>query len=1265
MADLIFQNYHKHSYWSNIKVSDSATSLEEYCKRAVELGHGIISSLEHGWQGHYIECHQLAAKYNLKFLFGVEAYWVKDRFYVDENGRKDGANCHICLLAMNENGRQAINEILSQAAEDCYFKDTFYRQTRIDLPLIMSLPENDVVVTTACLAFHKYEDIDEIILSLANKFKNNFFLEVQYHNTIAQKKLNQHILDLKNEHNLQLIMGCDSHYIDEQGKEDRIEFIKSKRGDENKSFDSKKEKLEKDLARGKISQQEYDESIDNLIKEMSEKSDLSDENDWYMDYPDGQTAYNRFAEQCVLSHDEIMEAINNTNIFLNVEEYDSIIFNHDVKMPTLYPDLTQEEKDKKYEDLIWSAWEEYKKEVPEELWDHYIEEISGEIQTVKDTFHADYFLLDNAIVNKAKEYGGVLTQSGRGSSVSNVTNMLAGFTNVDRVSAKVKMYPERFMSTTRILETHSLADIDMNCPEQEPFWKAQEEVIGFEHSKQMVAFGLLKPSAAWKMYAKAQGIDFEISNKISEFIKKWQKDVAHAEEDEVDDIDIMDYIPEEYQDIYNASEKYQGIVSSISPHPCASLIFAEDIRKQIGYIYVKSKTGKATLACCMDGKWAEKYGFLKNDWLKVNVYKSIYDTFKRAGAKVLSVNELLKECTPDNKVWDIYKNQCTMGINQIEKVGTASRAAKYKPTNISELTAFVAAIRPGFKTMYKKFESREPFSYNIPSFDNLIQTEEMPNSFVLYQEQVMATLHYAGIPMSECYGVIKSISKKRHEEVYKYKDVFSKNFAQKLVENENKTQEEADELTNQIWKIIEANAYYSFNCLSGDTLIFGHKHTLKEMYENNERGIAISHIDKNEYTSNNILDVVYKGIKNVYKLTTKLGNKIECTKDHKFITPNGDIPLSNLRQGDELFNLIDGVDIVDTIEYVGEKPVYDVEMEDPYHNFVLANGLCVHNCSHAYCVAIDSLYGAYLKTYYPLEFYEVYLNILNDKGDKDRLNKFKEEAESYFNIVFPPYIFGQDNRRITIDKEHNAIVNALSSIKGYSDIIGELLYQCSQECSDFISILKWLNEYSVKSAKIIPLIKIGYFRNFGNTNSLLTFVDIFDKLKQGDAKEIKKDSIDGWFGDIIAKYSDGDKKDGTAAKSWKLVNIDKILEESYNYCINNFEEMPYSERMKNQQDILGYIELTTNNPEDLKKVLILDVVPLKSKFAKNEDEVWAYKIETRSIGTGRTASLNVKTATWKKYGALDKMDIIQVGTIGKNNKDYWYIYDYKIIHKYK
>ena len=67
--------------------------------------------------------------------------------------------------------------------------------------------------------------------------------------------------------------------------------------------------------------------------------------------------------------------------------------------------------------------------------------------------------------------------------------------------------------------------------------------------------------------------------------------------------------------------------------------------------------------------------------------------------------------------------------------------------------------------MYKIFEARSPFAYGVKAFDELIQTEEMPNSFILYQEQEMAALHYAGIPMSECYTAVKNIAKKRKEKV--------------------------------------------------------------------------------------------------------------------------------------------------------------------------------------------------------------------------------------------------------------------------------------------------------------------------------------------------------------------------------------------------------------------------------------------------------------------------------------------------------------------
>ena len=85
----VFQNYHRHTHYTNPKVSDSIARNEDYAKRAAELGHGIISSCEHGYQGRYIECHELAEKHGLKFLFGAEAYWVNDRKEADRT------NCHI------------------------------------------------------------------------------------------------------------------------------------------------------------------------------------------------------------------------------------------------------------------------------------------------------------------------------------------------------------------------------------------------------------------------------------------------------------------------------------------------------------------------------------------------------------------------------------------------------------------------------------------------------------------------------------------------------------------------------------------------------------------------------------------------------------------------------------------------------------------------------------------------------------------------------------------------------------------------------------------------------------------------------------------------------------------------------------------------------------------------------------------------------------------------------------------------------------------
>ena len=1065
----VFQNYHRHAMYTNVRISDSAVTPKDYAERAKALGHGILSSAEHGWQGNYFETVRLAKEYGLKPLIGAEAYWVKDR------AEKDRTNCHIFLGAKNERGRQALNDVLSEAN-----LTGFYGQPRLDVPLLLSLPKDDLIVTTACIAYWRYENIEEITAMLAKHFGKNFFLEVQYHNTESQRELNKRILRLHNELKIPLIMGCDSHYIGADQGQTRTDFL------------------------------------------VSKGLTYPDEEGWFLDYPDGDTAYERFANQCVLSHSEINDAMDNTGVFLEVEEYDSPIFNTDIKMPSLFPTLSQEEKNEKYKSLVWSGWEEYKKSVPEDKWALYESEIEKEIKTVEDTHMADYFIDNYHIIRKGKENGGWLTKSGRGSAVSFITNMLLGFTEVDRIAAKVHMYPERFMSATRILQSGSLPDIDFNCAPVEPFARAQQEILGEDHAYPMVAYGTMQKSAAWKLYAKSQGISFEIANAVSEQIKKYEAAVKHAPEDEKDDINVFDYIDKDFHEIYEKSKDYLGLVTSWSIAPCSYLLYEGSIRKEIGLVKVKDH-----LCCLMDGHWAEACHFLKNDLLKVSVVDLIYRAYHRIGIERPTVTELLKMCPPDDKAWEIYEKGCTLGINQCEQTGTASRVTKYKPKNISELGAFVAAIRPGFKSMYKTFEERKPFAYGVKAFDELIQTDEMPSSFLLYQEQEMAALNYAGIDMSDCYTAIKNIAKKRADKVLAYKEKFINGFSQVMIEDEHKTPEEAASMSQELWQIIEDSSRYSFNA------------------------------------------------------------------------------------------------------------------------------------SHSYCVALDSLYGAWLKAHHPLEFYEVLLTLAEQKGDKDKMNALKEEAESYFNIKFPPFRFGQDNRSIKADVENNLIVNSLSAIKGFSLSVGAALYDCSKNnFTSFVDVLAWLDKKALKASKVRPLITIDYFQQFGNINELLSILDLWELLKQGQAKSVRKDKVTSIVVQRILSYNcSTTNKDGTESASYRMENEQTTMK-----CLYDFEQyikqhpMP-SPSMKQQiqysMDILGYADVVTNREEDRRRLLITDVVPLSSAGG----EVWSYRVGTRSLGSGKTARLTVKANIYDKK-PIKAGDIIYAADLYKNQTGYWYLIAY-------
>ena len=692
-----YQAYHKHTSLSHRYNKDSSLIPMDYFKYMKSLADNsipqIYSTVEHGWQGNYFKIYDDLEKFNkknleknpnykpIKFIFGTEAYWVENRL------EKDSSNNHIVLLAKNDNGRKKINRAIYDS-----FKTGYYYKNRMDLEILLNLPKDDVFVTSACVAFwtsyiknNDYNKIDEIILKLYNHF-TDFYLEVQANNTDIQKRVNEHIIELHNKYNIPLVAGTDSHEIKMEQMTDR----------------------------------------DDLLRSNGIHYDNEDGN--YMDFPSYETLVQRFKEQGVLSVEDIEESIKNTNKIL---EFEDIKLDRSLKVPVAkkYRGLTQQQRNEVFEQILKDEWDRQYEDVNIDKFDGYAKEIQHDIKEIEDCNMADYFIDSYEIMKRGREeYGGVLTPSGRGSAVSMYLNKLLRLTKVDKVNSPVLMYSERFLTSSRVLESHTPPDIDSNCSDRQPFIQAQRDIIGEEGTFDLLALGTLHYKSAFKMYSRAYNLDPQLANEVTKQIDKYELAVKHADDDDKESIDIYSYVDKEkYGELIEGCQQYMGIVDNLKAHPCACLAMNGDAIEEVGVIMVKSESqgdkAKETFVAVLESGTIDAFGYLKQDYLIVDSIGLTYDIYKEIGIEPFSVNQLLKKIENNQKVWDVYSNGYTMCINQCEQTKSTEKVMRYKPKNISELTQFIAGIRPSFQSMYKIFESREHFDYGIKAFDDLIQDE--------------------------------------------------------------------------------------------------------------------------------------------------------------------------------------------------------------------------------------------------------------------------------------------------------------------------------------------------------------------------------------------------------------------------------------------------------------------------------------------------------------------------------------------------------------
>lgn len=825
-----YNNYHKHTHYSNISTLDVIVKPEDYMKRASELGHTTYFTTEHGYNGNIYEALTLAEKYNLKVISGIEAYYVKDR------KEKDKSNYHLILIALNTDGYKDLNYLLSESNSTGY-----YYKARIDDELLFSINPNNIIVTTACIAGRLREDEGAMdwLLKMKNYFKDHFYLEVQPHIQNNQIEYNKKILEYHKKFNIPLIHANDSHYIRPEDSEYRDLFLKAK------------------------------------------GIQYQDEGGFILDYPDSDTIIDRYHKQNVLSDLEIQEALTNTLIFDNCEKID---INKEIKMPHIYKNPLNDLKK-----IINEKWIEERKTIPKNQWDKYLKAIREEMKVVEETNMAEYFLLNyNMIKSAIENHNGIITKTGRGSAPSFYINKLLGFTDIDRVNSPITLFPSRFMSKTRILESRSLADIDFNCANQKPFYDSSKELLGDDGCYFMIAYKPLQTSSGFRLYCKGIGMNVNEYNNIAMDLAELSKVKKSYTESEY-------YKDEKWKNLIDKSQNFVGVIESVAPHPCSTLLMDKPISKEVGLIKIKD-----SICANISSYESDNYKYLKNDILVVTVWDIINNVCKLANIKTPTIDELNKLI--DDKTWDIYANGLNSTINQADSAYASGLFKRYKPRSVSETSAMVAILRPGCASLLQDFINRKPYSTGVTQLDDLLKDG---SHRMIYQELIMKYLIWLGVKEDDSYGIIKKIAKK------KFKEKELKELKEKLLKGWIKNVGKKDHF-EESWKIIEDAARYSFNA----------SHSLSYAYDSIYGAYLKSHYPLEYYTvalnfyqgdfdrTNNLTNelpyfnlkiespkfrysndtyscdkstnTIYKGTSSIKGLSKTIGGKLSELKDKKY-----------------------------------------------------------------------------------------------------------------------------------------------------------------------------------------------------------------------------------------------------------------------------------------------------------------------------------------------------------------------------------------------
>ena len=714
--------YHLHDETSLL---DSCTNFKLYVDKAVELGQTAIAFTNHGYAYNWVEKKMYCDKNGIKYIHGVEVYLTESL----EDKIRD--NYHTILLAKNYEGVCEINQLIDLSTQP----DHLYYKNRITFDEFFNISDN-VIKISACLAspLAKYPKAEGAKKDVYDRLLEAYdFYEIQPHVCREQAEYNSFLLLASERCGKPLIVGTDTHSLNQYKAECRSILQKAK----------------------KI-QYEDEDSYDLTYKTYDELVEM-------------------FKQQGAVPLDVVKSALENTNVMASmVEEFE---LDTSFKYPKLYSDedavLVQRIKDK------------YKYKVQHGIIadnPKYMDHVEEELRVFRKIGMIGFMLFMSELCCWCKE-NGIPIGFCRGSVGGSVIAYLTDIIDVDPLVWNTIF--SRFANEDRV----EIGDIDLDIsPDQrELVYNHIIESFGCDYTAYVLAMGTISDKGTIDEIGRALSDKWCKNNK--QYIKESEdlfKRIAElkdkgdmygvwvTEEHGYRRLDELreslenpyslaniakikieyDENPEEtkakYPELFYYFDGLNGTVISQSMHPAGIICSPVTLPNHYGTFW---RDGKRIILINMEE--VHEVSLVKYDLLGLKNVQIIRDTCKFAGIPYPLSHEINWN---DEDVWkDMLISPA--GIFQFEGKYAFDLLSKFIPTCVNDLSLVNASLRPSGESYRDRLLAREKNSNPSKLIDDLLADN---GGFLVFQEDTIKFLqHICGLSGSEADNVRRAIGRKQ------------------------------------------------------------------------------------------------------------------------------------------------------------------------------------------------------------------------------------------------------------------------------------------------------------------------------------------------------------------------------------------------------------------------------------------------------------------------------------------------------------------------